>query len=72
MLFLVTASVRIAFLLAALNNLDLLSCDVSNAYLNAMMQERLFIIAGLEFGHHQGKCVLIVCAIYGLKSSGAA
>ena len=28
-------SVRIAFLYAALNDLDILSCDITNAYLNA-------------------------------------
>ena len=28
-------SVKIAFLIAALNGLDLMSCDIGNAYLNA-------------------------------------
>jgi hypothetical protein len=32
-------SVRIAFLHAALNDLDVLGCDVSNAYLNAKCRE---------------------------------
>jgi hypothetical protein len=65
-------SVRIAFLLAALNDVDLLACDVSNAYLNALTKELLYIIAGPEFGSLAGRKVLIVRALYGLKSSGAA
>jgi hypothetical protein len=66
-------SVRIGFLLAALNNLDLLVADVGNAYLNAPTKEKVYCTAGPEFGSElQGKSVLIVRALYGLKSSGAA
>jgi len=53
-------------------DLDVLSADVQNAYLNAPTRERLYFIAGLEFGPAQrGRPVLIVRALYGLKSSGA-
>jgi len=66
-------SVRIGFLLAALNDLELLAADVGNAYLNASTRERVYTTAGLEFGAElQGKPVVIVRALYGLKSSGAA
>ena len=66
-------SVRIAFLLAALNDVDLLSTDIGNAYLNALPREKVYTTAGPEFGPElQGKSVLIVRALYGLKSSGAA
>ena len=34
-------SVRIAFLIAALNNLDILAGDIQNAYLNAPTSEKL-------------------------------
>jgi len=65
-------SVRIAFTIAALNGLDILSADVQNAYLNAPTEERLYIIAGMEFGAADcGRPVLIVRALYGLRSSGA-
>ena len=65
-------SVRIAFLIAALNDLDVLSADVQNAYLNAPTKERVYTTAGLEFGpQYVGRPVLIVRALYGLKSSGA-
>jgi hypothetical protein len=66
-------SVRIAFLLAALNDLDLLATDIGNAYLNAPAREQVYTTAGPEFGPElEGKAVLIVHALYGLKSSGAA
>lgn len=65
-------SVRIAFLLAALNDLDVLAADIGNAYLNADCREKIYFTAGPEFGSHEGQQVLIVRALYGLKSSGAA
>jgi hypothetical protein len=66
-------SVRIAFLLAALNELEILATDVSNAYLQAPAQERIHTTAGPEFvPTHQEQTVIIVCALYGLKSSGAS
>jgi hypothetical protein len=65
-------SVRLAFLIAALNGLDLQACDVGNAYLNAECREKIWFVAGPEFGEHQGKVIIVVRALYGLKSSGAA
>jgi hypothetical protein len=64
-------SVRIAFLLAALNDLDILAADVQNAYLNAATKEKVWTRAGKEFGSNAGRPVVIVRALYGLKSSGA-
>ena len=43
-------SVRIALLIAVLNDLDILVCNIEGAYLTAMCQERLYTIASLEFG----------------------
>jgi hypothetical protein len=43
-------SVRIAFLIAALNDVDIMACDVSNAYLNAPCREKIWFVAGPEFG----------------------
>ena len=65
-------SVRIAFLVAALNGLDVWAADIQNAYLNADTEERVWFRAGEEWGEHQGKPVLIVKALYGLKGSGKA
>ena len=65
-------TVHLFFLLAALNDLNVvLSADIQNAYLNARVRERLYTIAGKEFGlANEGRPVLIVLALYGLRSSG--
>jgi hypothetical protein len=66
-------SVRIGFLLAALNDLDILAADVGNTYLQAPAREKVHTTAGPEFGaSNVGKTVINVRAMYGLKSSGAA
>lgn len=65
-------SVRIALLIASLNDLQLLSCDIQNAYLTADCRERIYITAGPEFGSEAGTTMIIKKALYGLKSSGAA
>ena len=65
-------SVRLAFTLAALNDLKVLGCDIQNAYLTAKCREKCWTVAGPEFGSEEGKIFLIVRALYGLKSSGAA
>mgnify|MGYP003321204368 FL=1 len=65
-------SVRLAFLIAALNNLDILACDISNAYLHATCKEKIWFLGGDETGNDKGKVLVITRALYGLKSSGAA
>ena len=64
-------SIHIAFLVAALNDLDILSADVSGAYLNAKAAEKVYTVAGKEFGpERQGRVAVITRALYGLRSSG--
>ena len=41
-------SVRIAFLLAALNNLEILAGDIGNVYLNAITTEKITIALGMN------------------------
>jgi hypothetical protein len=65
-------SVRIAFLLSALNDIPLLSCDVMNAYLNAPCREKIWFVGGKETGDGFGKVCIVTRALYGLKSSSAA
>ena len=65
-------SVRIGFLIAALNDLKMLQADVAGAYLNAPCAERVHTILGPEFGDLCGKTAVIVKALYGLASSGYA
>jgi hypothetical protein len=65
-------SVRIALLIAALNDLQVMGADISNAYLTAPTTERYWTVLGAEWGPDAGKRGIIVRALYGLKSSGAA
>ena len=65
-------SVRILLLIAALNELDILACDIQNAYLTAECREKIYTIAGPEFGSEEGLVMIVKMALYGLKSSGAA
>jgi hypothetical protein len=65
-------SVRIALTIAALNDLDVLACDVQNACLTTDCREKVWIIAGPEFGSEAGTSMLAKKAPHGLKSSGTA
>ena len=44
--------------------------DIGNAYLNAKCGEKIWTIAGPEFGEDKGKVMLIEHALYGLSISG--
>jgi hypothetical protein len=57
---------------AALNELDILVCDIEGAYLTAKCREKVWVEAGPEFGSEAGKIMIVKMALYGLKSSGAA
>ena len=66
-------SVRISFLIAALNELNMFACDIGNAYLNAPCKEKIWFEAGIECGKNaNGKAMILCRALYGLKSSGAS
>ena len=65
-------SVQIALTIAALSGLKVLGADIENAYLMAPCPEKIYTTAGPKFGSECGKTMLIVCALYGLKTSGAA
>ena len=64
--------VQIMLMIAALDNLDLQDTDIENAYLTAPCCEKVWTRAGPEFGMDEGKVFIVVRALYGLKSSGAA
>jgi Reverse transcriptase (RNA-dependent DNA polymerase) len=61
---------RIMIFLAELNELEVWSTDIGNAYLEAHTQEKLYIIAGPEFGELQNHILVIEKALYGLRSLG--
>ena len=60
-------SVLMTLTISALNGLDILACDIQNAYLTAKCRELIWTTAGPEFGSEEGS----IMALYGLKSSGA-
>eukprot|EP00957_Ditylum_brightwellii_P151422 11531608-Ditylum_brightwellii.AAC.1 len=41
-------SIRLTFLIAGLNNLDFISCNLQNAYLNAKHREKIWFGGGKE------------------------
>jgi hypothetical protein len=65
-------SVRIMLLVAALNDLDVLSADVQNAFITAPIKNKYYVVAGPEFGALQGRTLIIVRALYGLKEASAS
>ena len=48
-----------------------MAADVGNAYLTSKTKEKVYIIAGPEFGELEGYTLLIDKALYGLCTSGA-
>ena len=56
--------------LAELNGLEVWSTDIGNAYLEAKTKEKVYIVAGPEFGDREGHILVFNKALYGLKSSG--
>jgi Reverse transcriptase (RNA-dependent DNA polymerase) len=65
-------SVRLAFLIAALNNIDIMSVDLENAFIQAPCREKVWFEGGIETGEDRGKVCVVVRSLYGLKSAGAA
>ena len=65
-------SVRIILLIAALNLLQVMACDIQNAYLTANCREKIWTYVGPEFGLERGQPMIIRKALYGLKLSGVA
>ena len=57
--------------IAELNGLETWATDIASAYLEANTEELVCIEAGPEFKELKGHTLLIVKALYGLRSSGA-
>ena len=53
-----------------MNDVDILACDLENAYLNAPCAEKIWFEGGKECGEDQGKVLIVTRALYGLKSAG--
>ncbi len=65
-------TVRLVLTFASLNDLEVKMGDVLNAYITAPVMEKVWTIVGPKFGHDSGKSAVIVRALYGVKSAGAA
>jgi hypothetical protein len=56
-------TVRIALTIAALNDLEVKTSGIQNAYLTAPCAERCYTTLGPEFGVDKGKKAIIECAL---------
>ena len=65
-------SVCIALTIAALNNLEVKTSNIMNAYLTAPVSEKIWCTLGPKWGADTGKKAIVVRALYGLKSADAA
>ena len=61
---------RTLVFIAELNGLDTWATDIGNAYLEAKTKECIYIVAGPEFSELEGHTLVIVKALYGLRTSG--
>ena len=62
--------IRMLTFLSELNDLETWATDIGNAYLESVTKEKVYIVAGPEFGEREGHTLVIQKALYGLKSSG--
>ncbi len=65
-------TVRLDLTIASLNDLKVKVGDVLDAYITTPVKEKVWTVLGPEFGHDAGRSAIIVRALYGLKSAGAA
>ena len=64
--------VQIALTVAALNDLEVKTSDVQNAYLTAPCAKVIHTTLGAEYGKDEGKTAIIALALYGLASAVAS
>lgn len=64
-------AVQLGLILANIHGLQCVAGDVGNAYLTAYTTEKLYIVAGPEFGEYEGKRMLVTKSIYGTRIGGA-
>ena len=65
-------TVRLELTIDPLNGLQVKAVDIMNAYVTAPITENIWTVLGPDFGSDSGKKAVMICALYGLKSSGAA
>ena len=65
-------TVRIALMIATLNDLEVKSDDILNAYIQAHVTKKIWTTLGPEFSKDARETALIVRALYDLKLAVAA
>ena len=65
-------SIRLMMLIAVKNRLGLMAGDIGNAFPTAPNMEKVWTIAGAEFGEQAGSVVEIMRALYGLSTASRA
>ena len=61
--------IRLIVFLSVLNDFEVYQTDIGNAFLEAKTTEKVFVIAGGEFGELKDHIFIIVGSLYGLKTS---
>ena len=64
-------TIRTVLMIAEMNKLDVCAADIGNAFLYGRTREKVYVIAGPEFGQDEGKRMIVEKGLYGLRSSGA-
>ena len=64
-------TIRLCFVIAHMNGLLCCAGDIGNAFLYGKTREKVYIIAGQEFGELTGTPMIIDRGLYGLKTSSA-
>ena len=59
-------NLRFVIFLGKLNHLELWGAAIGNAYLEALIDEKLYIVAGPEFQEHERYILVFLNALYGL------
>ena len=65
-------SVRLMMLVAAKYGLGMISGDIGNAFCTAPCAEKIWSVAGEQFGDKKGAIVVLKRALYGLKTASAS
>jgi hypothetical protein len=60
-------TVRIALMLAGINDLQVKGSDIENAYITAPCTEKIWTVLWAEFGSDARKTAIMVRALYGFK-----
>jgi Reverse transcriptase (RNA-dependent DNA polymerase) len=64
-------TVRLGHMIAAVSDLKVCAADIGNEFLYGTTREKVYIMAGQEFGNLSGQPLIIDRGLYGLRSSSA-